>query len=94
MNLETLEKANLLKADIDACRRLLGAFEWQTIDEQTGAVERTFSRNPVLIIRCDDYDGGKEDYIIPGILQQDMIAKVKTYAQQILEEATAELESL
>lgn len=93
MTSETLKKANELQSDVAACDGLLGAFEWDVWNPglKTWVKE---SRRPCLIIRCDDCDGGTEDFTIPGVLQEDMIAKIKTYAQDIRKEAADELSRL
>jgi len=95
MTPEQLEKANQLREDIKACENLLESFTWQEVDQKTGRPSGIeISRHPVMIIRMDECDGGKEDFIMPGALNDDMIAKVKIYAKDILEEATAEFEAL
>ncbi|MEI7727604.1 MAG: hypothetical protein WCK09_21025 [Bacteroidota bacterium] len=94
MTPDQLQKANELSSDILACRSVLESFyhkEWEPTKEEWS--EKT-STNPVLFIEYEDGEGGREMLRIPGVLQQDMIAKIKTYTMEIMEQAQSEFNEL
>lgn len=69
MTKEVLIKANELNRKIELLEEAMGCFEWT--QEYGGG-----SRNPTIIIQCDGGDG-RENHILPDILNVEFIDQLK-----------------
>ena len=92
MKRETLEKANELYRKIKDLEYARNSFEWRSVEGLPNAV--IYTRNPRVIIECDDGEDGKEQNKIPVQLNQDMIAHLKQFIEKSLTEVKEELEKL
>lgn len=93
MKKETFETAKVLNKKIQDLEFAQDAFEWNYHDD--GTKENTkISRNPKLIIECDDEDGGRELIVIPGELSKSLMNQIKNHIADQLKETEVEFEKL
>jgi len=88
MEPEILQKANELDEKINEIKRSLDSFEWDY------DLSHPVSRNPKIIIECDDGDDGREKNMVPIILQPKMAEFLKDFIKTELAAAEKELKEL
>ena len=81
MTTDVMNKAVELHTKIEQVKALLSSFSWEPIAEFDYP---PVSRHPVLVIRSDDGENGKDDFTMPFELNPDMIRLVYDYAMGVL----------
>lgn len=85
MDVTTLQKANELDHKINKLTEALNCFEWPDTKEA--------SRNPIIIIEYDDYDG-REEHRLPFGLSQELIQVLKREIKANLDKLVKEFNEL
>ena len=86
MDVTTLQKANELNQKIKKLTEALHCFEWPDTKE--------VSRNPLIIIEYDDYEGYREKQLLPFGLSQELIQVLKTEIKANIYKAVQEFNEL